>query len=302
MDKTDLINKKYYVLDDNIGYVKLLDIMPHPSTTENADLEIVKAARISFEGTLKGDEKDRKLIDYLIKNNHTSPLEMIEYKFEIYCPLPIAVQWMRHRTGSYNQTSRRYTDENIEFYDMKMLRVQDKKNHQASIYKDDLDYEYFSYRIEKIQNDCYDLYNDLIEKGVSREQARMVLPQSLYTRFIFKMDLHNLLKFLSLRVSKHAQWEMQMYAACILENFIKVNNEWVYESYNKYNPFEKIIHNNYILRNIEINKLDFKLEVNGKQYLSHNNSQELIQQIEKDYIIVYWKDGDEVDYYKKLSV
>ena len=106
------------VLGDGIGFVKLVDSMGN-------DLSIVRSARVSYGKTSEEfSDRDKKLIKYLIKNSHTSPLESVTFTFNIKCPLFIARQWMRHRTWSYNEISRRYTSENIEFYIPKEFRIQ----------------------------------------------------------------------------------------------------------------------------------------------------------------------------------
>ena len=194
------------------GYVALLDHM-------GTDIDIVNAARISFNRESEGfDDRDRKLLRYLWQHRHTSPFEMVEFKFVVKCPLFVARQWMRHRTWSYNEVSRRYTSEEIEFYtpDFAWIRKQAKNNRQASEETDELGFENV-WEFHAASDLGEERYLRLNENGVCREQARMVLPQSMYTTFIAKVDLANLLHFLDLRMDSHAQWEIQQYSEAIIE-------------------------------------------------------------------------------------
>jgi thymidylate synthase (FAD) len=157
------------------------------------------------------------LLEYLIENRHTSPLEHMVFTFSIHCPLFVRGQWHRHRTWSYNEISRRYTEIDLEFYTPSKLRQQAETNRQASI--DSPNFEDAALR-EKISNhnkESFELYNSLLEAGVCREQARGVLPQNMMVTFWGTVDLSNLLHFLELRDSEHAQWEIREYAIAIKE-------------------------------------------------------------------------------------
>ena len=194
-----------YVLDK--GYVKLENWMGKDNT-------VVSAARVSHLGASKGKEKDDALIRYLMVHNHTSPFEQVEFQFIVKCPIFIARQWMRHRTWSYNEISRRYTSVDIEFHEPRYLRGESSENTQSSegVVADSTA---LIGNIKKSTAFALETYNLLIKKGVCREQARMVLPENLYTTFYAKTDLHNLFHFLELRGSKDAQYEMQLYATAI---------------------------------------------------------------------------------------
>lgn len=210
-------------MPDGDGFIELLDVM-------GSDLDIVNAARVSYLGESKGEEKDKKLLFYLMKHRHTTPFEMVEYKFRIYCPLFVARQWMRHRTWSYNEVSRRYTSESIEFYSPANWHSQDSDNKQGSAGIIGEANAHMAHELLYNHNaDCLRRYYRLLELGVVREQARMVLPQNLFTMFHAKVDLHNLLHFIKLRADKHAQWEIRQYAIAILR-WVKQYNPWVYES------------------------------------------------------------------------
>ena len=156
---------------DGQGWVGLIDHLGTEAT-------IVNAARVSF-GKLKDamDDRDVGLLNYLIENKHTSPLEHVVFTFSIHCPLFVRGQWHRHRTWSYNEISRRYTEIDMEF--------------------------------------SLALYEKLLASGVCREQARGVLPQNMMVTFWGTVDLANLLHFLELRDSEHAQWEIREYARAI---------------------------------------------------------------------------------------
>lgn len=208
---------------DGIGSVELVDHM-------GTDLSVVNAARVSFgneKATL--EEKDEKLIRYLMNHRHTSPFEHCTATFKFVVPLFVRSQHHRHRTWSYNEISRRYTDVNIQFYEPKEFRTQHKSNRQASnaeeLINPEIELDGFSmYALQSLladdavlfHNRCsLELYNKLIEAGVCREQARGVLPQNLYTEYFGTIDLHNLLLFIMLRTHEGAQWEIQKVAEAL---------------------------------------------------------------------------------------
>ena len=211
-------NKTISVYDDNIGSVSYVEHM-------GSDLTVVNSARVSF-GVEKTDldDRDRNLINYLIKHKHTSTLEHNVITFKFVVPLFIRSQHHRHRTWSYNEISRRYTDKDLQFYLPKSFRTQHKSNRQASN-PDDLQnplaYKDFSMVTcsELLENrtiDCLNTFHVMIDAGVCREQARMVLPQNLYTEYYGTVNLNNLLKFIDLRTHDGAQWEIQKVAeACL---------------------------------------------------------------------------------------
>ncbi|MBT3286447.1 MAG: FAD-dependent thymidylate synthase [Victivallales bacterium] len=191
------------------GWVGLVDHMGDETT-------IVNAARVSFGKRRETmDERDVLLLKYLIENQHTSPLEHISFTFIVHCPLFIRSQWHRHRTWSYNEVSRRYTSLDLEFYLPPEVREQAETNRQASVDAVDLDQDTARGLITAHNQASLDLYNRLLDMGACREQARGVLPQNLMTTYWATVDLHNLLRFLELRDSEHAQWEIRQYAAAI---------------------------------------------------------------------------------------
>ena len=194
---------------DGQGWVGLIDHLGSEST-------IVNAARVSF-GKLKTqmEERDVGLLKYLIENRHTSPLEHLVFTFSIHCPLFIRGQWHRHRTWSYNEISRRYTEIDMEFYNPTELRRQAESDRQASVDSPDFESSALAEEIKAHNLRSLELYNSLLEKGLCREQARGVLPQNMMVTFWGTVDLNNLLHFLELRDSEHAQWEIRQYANAI---------------------------------------------------------------------------------------
>ena len=212
---------KIDLYDDNIGFVELVQHM-------GEDITIVNSARVSFGVHKKDlDGKDEKLIKYLIKHKHTSTLEHNIATFRIKVPLFIRSQHHRHRTWSYNEISRRYTDTNIEFYMPKEFRTQHKSNRQASNTNDLIDpgVNINNWSGESKASDLYkdhcleslDLFNALVEEGICREQARAILPQAMYTEYYATANLSNILKFVSLRTHDGAQWEIQKLANSMLD-------------------------------------------------------------------------------------
>ena len=194
---------------DGQGWVGLIDHLGTEAT-------LVNAARVSF-GKIKKemDARDVTLLEYLIANRHTSPLEHMMFTFSVHCPLFVRGQWHRHRTWSYNEVSRRYTEVDIECYTPGKLRQQAENNRQASIASPDFEDSALRDSIQKYNDDAIAFYNHLLDSGVCREQARGVLPQNMMVTFWGTVDLNNLIKFLELRDSDHAQWEIREYAVAI---------------------------------------------------------------------------------------
>ncbi len=222
-------NNCYKVLDK--GFVKLLDFI-------GGDEKVVLAARVSFDMTLKGEERDRKLIEYLLKHEHFTPFEHCVFQFHIKCPIFVARQWMRHRWGSYNEVSARYTEVKDEFYIPDKFRVQDIKNKQGSVFSENLDNERLIEIYKRSIENSYKTYEELLKNGVAREMARMVLPVSQYTQFYWTINARSLLNFIKLRTDTHAQYEIREYANIIAKIFAQ-KMPWTWEYFNKiYNKDE----------------------------------------------------------------
>lgn len=195
------------------GFVRLVDYM-------GDDLAIVRGARVSYNAewrTGEDDNKDAKLISYLLRNKHTSPFECVSFTFEIKCPIFVARQWHRHRTWSYNEVSARYTELPEEFYvpDPDKITTQSKDNKQMRTVEQHPQAERMRFDIIQSCTDSFGVYKDLILGGCPRELARTVLPLATYTRFFGTVNLHNLLHFLRLRLHVHAQYEIRVYAEAI---------------------------------------------------------------------------------------
>jgi len=214
------MNRSIDLYGDGIGRVDLVEYM-------GDDLTIVNSARVSF-GKHKEvlDEKDERLISYLVKHRHTSTFEHNVATFRFVVPLYVRSQHHRHRTWSYNEVSRRYTDINIQFYEPEAFRTQHKSNRQASNAEELIDPGLFLAGTHKVTASeafrghnkiSLELFNSLIEAGVCREQARGVLPQNLYTEYYGTVSLLNALKFISLRSHEGAQWEIRKVADAMLE-------------------------------------------------------------------------------------
>ena len=192
--------------------VRLVDSMPR----ENCDSAVVQAARVSYGAGTKSVSDDRALIRYLMRHKHTTPFEMVEFKFHIKCPIFVARQWLRHRTASVNEVSARYSIIQNEYFVPDVFRKQSTTRGQGGEEPFD-DSEDF--RIQQIMmcEDAFRVYERLLSDGVSRELARAHLPQSTFTEFYWKIDLHNLLHFLQLRMDDHAQKEIRDLATQVYE-------------------------------------------------------------------------------------
>jgi thymidylate synthase (FAD) len=202
------------------GFVALVDSMPRlVPEGQTADQAIVQAARVSYgEGTKKVNE-DRGLVRYLLRHRHTTPFEMVEFKFHVAMPIFIARQWIRHRTANVNEYSARYSIVPDCFYrpTLDNVRKQSTSNRQGG--EDPIEIKTAESFLELLEDSekLYGRYLELTEKGVARELARAALPVSLYTQWYWKCDLHNLLHFLSLRMDPHAQQEIRVYAEAMYE-------------------------------------------------------------------------------------
>ena len=194
------------------GWIGLVDQM-------GTETSIVNAARVSF-GKMRTemDERDISLLKYLVSNRHTTPLEHVVFTFLVHCPLFVRSQWHRHRTWSYNEISRRYTEVDLEFYVPPEIHAQAQSDRQASTAAPaDMDQNKLRAAIDDANQASLKAYETLLAQGVCREQARGVLTQNLMTTFWATVDLSNLIKFIDLRSSAHAQWEIRQYSDAIKE-------------------------------------------------------------------------------------
>lgn len=264
------------------GFVKLVDYM-------GSDKDIVNSARVST-GILtsakeQATEKDEKLIRYLMRHRHTSPFEMVELKFHIKTPIFIARQWVRHRTANINEKSGRYSQLNTEYYvpDKDRIKSKGKINIQGS--EGDVPLEYkdeFINTINTINEKITDYYDEFNSKDISNELTRINLPLSIYTEFIWKIDLHNLLHFLKLRMDENAQYEIRVYANAI------------YDIIKPLFPYTIKAFEDYILNSVTFskNELDFLLSVMESHNVGIYNT---------DFRINEWDNFEKNEFFNKIK-
>ena len=201
-----ILGRYFPVLDH--GFVALVDYM-------GTDACIERAARVSYGYGTRSSSKTRGLLRYLRRHLHTTPSEMVELKFHCCMPIFVARQWIRHRTANVNEYSGRYSLIPMLFYtpDHEQLQKQSQSNHQGRSGQSvsDAVYKGAAVRWTQARQDARSTYEWLTQQDVARELARIDLPLSTYTQWYWKIDLHNLLHFLKLRVDAHAQWEIQQY-------------------------------------------------------------------------------------------
>ena len=213
------------------GFVRLVEVM-------GDDASIVQAARVSYGKGAKSVRADRGLIFYLMQHQHTTPFEMVEFKFHCKMPIFVARQWIRHRTANVNEMSGRYSVMEDVFWTptLEDLRKQSFANRQGSV-EGDVISEPEAKEIQKTfaedQQRVYEEYLHYIDVGVAREVARANLPLSIYTEWYWKIDLHNLLHFLQLRLDPHAQKEIRVFAEA-MARFVKQKCPIVWESFEEH--------------------------------------------------------------------
>lgn len=258
----ELRNKRFDVLDQ--GFIELQDVM-------GSDLSIVEAARLTSQKTGRSIAEDRNLIRYLMRHRHSTPIEMVELKFKVRCPMDVWRQWIRHRMATVNEYSTRYSkaiDARLET-DPASWRLQAKNNRQgssgllaewpegwtqdengtvrhfdkdgnelSSVWQRDCEKmspgEFLSLSEKELHAKAVKVYEDRLAMGIASEQARKDLPLSTYTEAIWKIDLHNLLHFLGLRMDSHAQYEIRQYANIIGHEILKPLFPIVWEAFSDY--------------------------------------------------------------------
>jgi thymidylate synthase (FAD) len=208
----EILGKESACLDK--GFVALVDYM-------GGDDSIVQAARVSYGKGTKSVSDDRGLIRYLMRHDHTTPFEMVELKFHCKMPIFVAREWIRHRTASVNEYSLRYSEPEGDYYvpDLEAIGLQTKDNRQGRT-ADPVSPEMgkrFQEHVREISEQALKKYQEMNEAGVARELARMLLPVNFYTRWYWKIDLHNLFHFLRLRLDQRAQHEIRVYAQKMAE-------------------------------------------------------------------------------------
>jgi thymidylate synthase (FAD) len=210
LEAEEILDKEFPVLDH--GFVRLVDYL-------GGDARIVAAARVSYGAGTKTVREDKGLINYLMRNMHTSPFEQVILTFHAKMPIFVARQWVRHRTARLNEISGRYSVMLDEFYmpESKSIRKQSRRNKQGRE-EEELSIETQQKVLELIkldQRSAYNNYQEMLNVDIARELARINLPLSLYTQWYWQIDLHNLFHFLKLRMDKHAQYEIRCYADVI---------------------------------------------------------------------------------------
>lgn len=263
------------------GFVTLVDSMPRlvPEDRKTADYAIVQAARVSYGDGTKTVNEDRGLIRYLLRHTHTTPFEMVEFKFHCKMPIFVARQWIRHRTANVNEYSGRYSVMKDEFYipDVDNIRQQSKTNKQGGDQRiEETDAQGFLNILNELCTNAYTTYMEYNEKGVAREQSRMILPVNNYTEWYWKIDLHNLFHFLGLRCDKHAQWEIRVFAEAMLaliEPIVPV----AVEAWNDYHDHRGAVK----LTRLEIEAIKAALGGQAVAALDSDNKREQAEWVEK---------------------
>ncbi len=213
-----ILGKKFPVLND--GFIRVIDYM-------GGDEAVVQAARVSYGKGTKQVHQDRGLIRYLLRHKHSTPFEMCEIKLHIRIPMDAWRQWIRHRTANVNEYSTRYSlaidsAQNTK-YDEWRLQSSDNKQGSSGFFDSHLG-QVLSEEEANLHKNLKEIYLKRVEMGMAREQARKDLPLSTYTEAYWKIDLHNLLHFLKLRMDLHAQFEIRQYATLIGQEIV---SKWV---------------------------------------------------------------------------
>lgn len=241
--QSTIVNDANYIPVLDSGFVGLVDVM-------GDDALIARAARVSYGAGTKTVREDTGLIRYLMKHEHTSPFEMVEFLFHIKMPIFVARQHIRHRTASVNEYSGRYSEMSSEFYlpEKHRLQGQDQVNKQGSAGQlDSFDQTDIWEQMQRHQAESLRLYKKLLEpratsngQSLSRELARLVLPVSNYTEMYWKIDLKNLLHYVRLRDDAHAQWEIQQYGQA-LAHFVKQRCPIAYQAFQDYMQSSRVL-------------------------------------------------------------
>ena len=261
------------------GHVRLVDCMPRlVPDDQTADAAIIQAARVSYGEGTKSISEDRTLIRYLMRHSHTTPLEMVEFKFHCKMPIFVARQWIRHRTASVNEVSGRYSEVKDEWYvpELENIRAQSKTNKQGG--EEQLPPELANEIRENYalnSGEAFDCYSAALTAGVSRELARINLPLSTYTEWYWKIDLHNLLHFLALRCDSHAQYEIRVFAEAMLKLITPIVPLTI-EAWNDYHPMRGGMR----LSRLEVEALTLLLETADRYSNADINSDNKREQAE----------------------
>lgn len=215
------------------GHVALVDLL-------GSDQRIVNTARLSYLGESKGDEADKKLLFYLYKNRHTSPFESCNVTFHIKFPIFLMRQFVRHRTFRLNEVSARYTELDDQFFFPEEWRVQNTDGNKQGSFKPSMTADQWQNWNAKqaasarhVYRTAYEQYQLMVNDGVAKEQARMVLPVGIYTEIMVNIDLHNLIHFFRLRLDGHAQSEMRDVAQAMFD-LVSPLFPWTFEAFARF--------------------------------------------------------------------
>ncbi|MCL1929201.1 MAG: FAD-dependent thymidylate synthase [Treponema sp.] len=212
-----ILDKEFPVLDK--GFVRLVDYL-------GGDDRVVQSARVSYGKGTKTYREDASLIEYLLRNGHTSPFEQVVLTFHVKLPIFVARQWIRHRTARLNEISGRYSILKDDFYipapEDVACQSDDNKQGRSGTALERTEAEKIRTSLEAAQKKAYEHYSRFVEEGLARELARINLPLSLYTEWYWQMDLHNLFHFFELRLDSHAQKEIRLYAEVMFDITKKV--------------------------------------------------------------------------------
>ncbi|CAK8162373.1 Flavin-dependent thymidylate synthase [Candidatus Xenohaliotis californiensis] len=224
----NLLDKSFPVLDH--GFVRVVDYMGN-------DTSIVQAARVSYGSGTKQINKDKALINFLMRHQHTSPFEMCEIKLHVKLPIFVARQWVRHRTANVNEYSARYSVLDNEFFVPEPNDIGKQASSNLQCREGSMSAEKASWALDIINEDAkrsYESYQKMLDNGVPRELARIGLGLNFYTQWYWKIDLHNLLRFLRLRLGQGAQSEIRNYAN-VITNIVK---KWVPMTYDAFENYQ----------------------------------------------------------------
>jgi thymidylate synthase (FAD) len=265
-----ILDREFPVL--NKGFVRLVDYL-------GGDTRVVQAARVSYGDGTKTYREDAGLIDYLLRNRHTSPFEQVVLTFHIKLPLFVARQWIRHRTARVNEMSGRYSVLKDDFYvpeiaDIAPQSENNKQGRAGTAFPVD-HAEQIRDALADEQETAYAVYTSLIDKGLARELARINLPLSLYTEWYWQIDLRNLFHFLELRLDVHAQKEIRIYAEVLFEIVKKVAPRCC-------EAFEKYTVGGLIFSREEVAELKRRLGIGGGTALGGKELERFEEKIRKN--------------------
>lgn len=262
------------------GFVRLVDYM-------GDDSSIVQAARVSYGNGTKTVNEDRGLIRYLMRHRHTTPFEMVVFKFHLKLPIFVARQAIRHRTFSVNEYSGRYSEMKDEFYipELERLTTQSSLNKQGSSVEQIQNTDFVRQLIMDHSDSSYEKYIDLLNnEKLSRELARTILPINNYTEWYWKADLHNILHFLKLRADSHAQEEIRVYAEA-MASIVKQITPFAYEAFEDYvingvsfssYEFDVILN---LINQLNISKDDLENNLKKSEKISNREIKEFLNKI-----------------------